>query len=74
LIKVCRYKWFTGFWLAGHRSQVAGSTSHVDGETASLNQMLVREGFALNFQPAAKGRFKADEAAAPREPGTVCQA
>ena len=36
----------------------------VDGETASLNQMLVRAGFALNFEPAAKGRFKADEAAA----------
>ncbi len=36
----------------------------VDGETASLNQMLVREGFALNFEPAAKGRFKADEATA----------
>src|ERR1700754_1508815 len=36
----------------------------VDGETTSLNQMLVREGFALNFEPSAKGRFKADEAAA----------
>jgi endonuclease YncB( thermonuclease family) len=36
----------------------------VDGETASLNQMLVREGFALNFEPGAKGRFKADEATA----------
>src|ERR1700710_45659 len=31
----------------------------VDGENTSLNQMLVREGFALNFEPAAKGRFKA---------------
>jgi endonuclease YncB( thermonuclease family) len=37
---------------------------NVDGETASLNQMLVQAGFALNFEPAAKGRFKADEAAA----------
>jgi endonuclease YncB( thermonuclease family) len=36
----------------------------IDGETASLNQMMVREGFALNFEPAAKGRFKADEAKA----------
>jgi endonuclease YncB( thermonuclease family) len=36
----------------------------VDGENTSLNQILVREGFALNFEPAAKGRFKADEAAA----------
>jgi endonuclease YncB( thermonuclease family) len=51
----------------------ADATSHgkrrigictVDGETASLSQMLVRAGFALNFEPAAKGRFKADEAAA----------
>src|SRR5882757_11194447 len=25
----------------------------VDGETTSLNQMLVREGFALNFEPYA---------------------
>jgi endonuclease YncB( thermonuclease family) len=36
----------------------------VDGETSSLNQMLVVQGFALNFEPAAKSRFKADEAAA----------
>ncbi|HXO70512.1 MAG TPA: thermonuclease family protein [Bradyrhizobium sp.] len=36
----------------------------VDGEAASLNAMLVREGFALNVEPSAKGRFKADEAAA----------
>jgi endonuclease YncB( thermonuclease family) len=36
----------------------------IDGENTSLNQMLVREGFALNFEPAAKGRFKADEATA----------
>jgi endonuclease YncB( thermonuclease family) len=34
----------------------------LDGE--DLNRMLVREGFALNLEPAAKGRFKADEAAA----------
>jgi endonuclease YncB( thermonuclease family) len=36
----------------------------VEGEATSLNQMLVREGFALNVEPAAKGRFKADEAKA----------
>jgi endonuclease YncB( thermonuclease family) len=39
----------------------------VDGETATLNQMLVREGFARNSDPAggsSKGRFKADEAKA----------
>jgi endonuclease YncB( thermonuclease family) len=44
----------------------------VDGENTSLNQMLVREGFALNFEPAAKdstkGRFKADEAKAKDAP------
>jgi endonuclease YncB( thermonuclease family) len=34
----------------------------VEGETASLNQLLVRQGFALNFDPAAKGRFGEDEA------------
>ena len=34
----------------------------VDGETTSLNQLLVRQGFALNFEPDAKGRFKQDEA------------
>ena len=28
----------------------------------SLNQWLVREGLALNFEPYAKGRFEADEA------------
>jgi endonuclease YncB( thermonuclease family) len=33
----------------------------VEGEALSLNQWLVREGLALNFEPYAKGRFKADE-------------
>ena len=36
----------------------------VEGETSSLNQLLVRQGFALNFDPAGKGRFKEDEAGA----------
>ena len=36
----------------------------VEGETASLNQLLVRQGFALNFDPAGKGRFREDEAGA----------
>jgi endonuclease YncB( thermonuclease family) len=40
----------------------------VDGENTSLNQMLVAQGFALNFEPAAKGRFKADEARAKAAP------
>jgi endonuclease YncB( thermonuclease family) len=36
----------------------------VEGETASLNQLLVRQGFALNFEPYARGRFKEEEAGA----------
>ena len=32
----------------------------IEGETTSLNQWLVKEGWALNFEHA-KGRFKADE-------------
>jgi endonuclease YncB( thermonuclease family) len=36
----------------------------VEGEGASLNQLLVRQGFALNFEPYARGRFREDEAAA----------
>ena len=34
----------------------------VTGETTSLNQSLVRQGFALNFEPSVKGRFAEDEA------------
>jgi endonuclease YncB( thermonuclease family) len=33
----------------------------VGGESTSLNQLLVAQGFALNFEPYARGRFKADE-------------
>src|SRR5450432_436267 len=36
----------------------------VEGETTSLNQSMVRQGFALNSDPAGKGRFKEDEAGA----------
>ena len=36
----------------------------VEGETTSLNQLLVRQGFALNFEPSARGQFKDDEAGA----------
>lgn len=36
----------------------------VEGETASLNQQLVRAGFALDFEPSAKGRFLQDEGGA----------
>ena len=30
----------------------------VEGETASLNQLLVRQGFALNFEPYARGTIQ----------------
>jgi endonuclease YncB( thermonuclease family) len=36
----------------------------VEGAPASLNQLLVRQGFALNFEPYARGRFREDEAGA----------
>src|SRR5258708_8722515 len=35
-------------------------TCTVEGESVSLNQLLVRQGFALNFEPSAKGRFGED--------------
>jgi endonuclease YncB( thermonuclease family) len=46
---------------ASYRKRHIG-TCTVDGETASLNQLLVRQGFAQNFEPSARGRFKDDEA------------
>lgn len=36
----------------------------VEGEATSLNQLMIRQGFALDFEPAARGRFLQDEAAA----------
>jgi endonuclease YncB( thermonuclease family) len=36
----------------------------VEGESTSLNQLLVRQGFALNFEPSARGRFSQDETGA----------
>jgi endonuclease YncB( thermonuclease family) len=33
----------------------------VEGESNSLNQLLVAQGFALNFEPYARSQFKADE-------------
>jgi endonuclease YncB( thermonuclease family) len=36
----------------------------VEGETTSLSQLLVRQGFALNVEASATGRFKHDEARA----------
>jgi endonuclease YncB( thermonuclease family) len=36
----------------------------VEGEATSLNQLLVRQGFALNFASSSANRFKDDEAGA----------
>ena len=36
----------------------------VEGETVSLNQLMVRQGFALSLDPTTKARFKEDEASA----------
>jgi endonuclease YncB( thermonuclease family) len=36
----------------------------VEGETTSLSELLVRQGFALNVESSATGRFKPDEARA----------
>ena len=36
----------------------------VEGESAGLSALVVRQGFALNFEPYARGRFKDDEAGA----------
>jgi endonuclease YncB( thermonuclease family) len=36
----------------------------IEGETSSLNQLLVGQGFAFNLEPSAKGRFREDETAA----------
>jgi len=36
----------------------------IEGETTSLSQLLVRNGFALNVEASASGRFKVDEARA----------
>jgi endonuclease YncB( thermonuclease family) len=36
----------------------------VEGDSGSLNQWLVQQGLALNVEPAARDRFKADEAEA----------
>jgi endonuclease YncB( thermonuclease family) len=38
----------------------------IEGERATLNQWLVRNGWALNFEPYAKGRFFIDQADAER--------
>lgn len=34
----------------------------IEGETATLNEWVVREGWAIRFEPSANGRFEAEEA------------
>lgn len=46
-----------------HKKRHSGVCT-VEGETTSLNQFLVRQGLALNFDPAASARFREDEAGA----------
>jgi endonuclease YncB( thermonuclease family) len=46
-----------------HKNRHIGVCS-ADGDTASLNQQLVRLGFAVSFEPAAKVHVKDDAAAA----------
>jgi len=36
----------------------------IEGETASLSQMIIRSGFGLNVEASATGRFQADQARA----------
>ena len=36
----------------------------LEGEKSTLNQLIVRQGFALNFEPYARERFREDEAGA----------
>ncbi len=46
-----------------HRKRHLGLCT-VQGETSSLNQQLIRSGFAMNFQPSAKSQFDKDQAGA----------
>jgi endonuclease YncB( thermonuclease family) len=46
-----------------HRKRHLGLCT-AQGETLSLNQQLIRLGFAMNFQPSAKSRFDKDQAGA----------
>ena len=46
-----------------HRKRHLGLCT-VAGESVSLNQQLIRLGFATNFQPSAKSHFDKDQAAA----------
>ena len=44
-----------------HKRRRRGVCS-IEGEATTLNEWLVREGWALKFQPSAKGRFAREEA------------
>jgi endonuclease YncB( thermonuclease family) len=44
-----------------HKHRRLGICS-IDGEALTLNAWLVREGWAIQFEPSAKGRFTAEEA------------
>jgi endonuclease YncB( thermonuclease family) len=44
-----------------HKQRRIGICS-IEGETATLNEWLVREGWAIKLDPAAKGRLAAEEA------------
>ena len=46
-----------------HRKRHLGVCT-AEGETTSLNQQLIRSGFALNVHPSAKSHFDKDQAAA----------
>src|SRR5579864_4614283 len=46
---------------AAYKKWHVGSCT-VEGETTSLNQLLVRQGLAISLEPSARGRFKDDEA------------
>jgi endonuclease YncB( thermonuclease family) len=48
----------------GAKSKIHIGICTAEGDTASLNQLMVRQGFAMNLEPSAKGRFLADETAA----------
>ncbi len=43
-----------------HRERRIGICT-VEGDTSTLNQWLVREGLALNFDPYARGRYQRDQ-------------
>ena len=45
----------------------------IEGETATLNAWLVREGWAIRLEPSAKGRFAAEEFDARESPARIVE-